>query len=228
MRTYILSSTLLLFIALTSGCMPNFHYTGPIEVQVIDAVSGKPVSGVVAVAEWGLYDFLPGYRTGSAEFRETVSDKNGYIRFSSLGPKFYIFRNAFSGRNPMIYLYVKNYRVTKFSIKDNSISYYGVMKPDKQKERYKVELQPEVYKGLSEKNVLPSPIVKLIEYMEEEDRCAWKNVPKMISIISNWEKKYPITNGDRSNGLFKIIKEYKCGDPKVLLSDDITHMSIVQ
>lgn len=223
---------LLVVFGLVSGCFPNYYYTSPIKIQVIDSVSGKPVSGVVAAAEWRLYGFYPGYRAGSAEFMETVSDEQGYIRLPSMGPKFFLFRRGSAAQNPTIYLYKYKYRVTRFHINNNNVEYYGNLGPDAIRIPDKVELQK--FTGSDKDyndhlNGFFSIIARLLLHMKEEGKpCAWKKLPRTIALDANRDMTFPPKGQDPNlPWVFNQIRRYNCGSPEDVLPKDILEMRLI-
>ncbi len=73
-----------LAILFTSGCT-GLRYRGPIESQVVDAQTGQPLAGAVAVAVWTRREGLPGlYSTKLVAVQEAVTDTAG--RFTLTRP----------------------------------------------------------------------------------------------------------------------------------------------
>jgi len=101
--------TLLCFIGLAAAVA--FVYRGEaFQGTVVDASTGKPVDGVVAVAHWELRGGIEGgFAVGQVQILESVTDAEGRYAFPGWGPKFAV-RGTLDFSAPNILLFKRGYR----------------------------------------------------------------------------------------------------------------------
>ncbi len=78
---------ILIMLFIFVGCYPA-RYDGPYKGRIVDAVTGKPIEGVVVLGVW--YRVAPSPGGGVSSYydaRETVTDKNGDFEMKGLGLK---------------------------------------------------------------------------------------------------------------------------------------------
>lgn len=76
---------LLLASPLLGGCATPY-YSKPFGGQVVDALSGKPMEGVIVLAAWDLEHSDSGKGVGTLEQMEAVTDRDGHFGFEGWGP----------------------------------------------------------------------------------------------------------------------------------------------
>lgn len=173
-----------------------------IDARVVDADSGEPIKGVVAVAYWPLSqgslagDSLP---CGAANVEEAVSDKDGYFHLFSWGP----IKNPCSGvmeeYEPMIYLFKPGYHHGQ--IATNGITSHGAVSstgggwwkdhPITLKKFTEIdyfEISPGSY--YSDFNSLNTDIETFVVYMPYQ--CNWKKIPNMLRALEIERRKFSI------------------------------------
>lgn len=104
---------LLLILALS--CLPTpvlafIYYAEPIEGNVVDAKTGKPIEGTILVAHWELKGgFEGGTPVKQVQILEAVTDFSGRYSFPSWGPKFALFGQMRSA-SPEIFVFKTGYK----------------------------------------------------------------------------------------------------------------------
>src|SRR3970040_2205127 len=73
-------------IVSTSACGTLFHSAKEIRGQVVDEETGKPLKGVIVVAQWQPY-FPPIGEKGAVHSHETLTDSEGRYFIPAWGPK---------------------------------------------------------------------------------------------------------------------------------------------
>ena len=101
---------LTLFVVLAVS-YPWFYISLPIQGKVIDSGTGKPLQGVIILANWDLYvdTFMHKNSLGPIYLNETITDDLGEFRFS-----FWIrvpLRGSMESYSPVLRLYKQDYRV---------------------------------------------------------------------------------------------------------------------
>jgi hypothetical protein len=114
-------------ILLLQACASPIYYARQVHGQVVDDETGKPLEGVIVLAEWIL--FRKGLGEGWTDQRlrvfETVTDKNGnYVISGSPMIRLSPFTELHHPRDPEISFFKKGYTVLSvdnFSFSQNSV-----------------------------------------------------------------------------------------------------------
>jgi hypothetical protein len=213
-------------------------YNGPIEFRVVDANTGKPIEGVIAVASWPMFGLAsPGFKIGTAEVKETMSDHEGMVHFPSWGPVFHHKGRVVTGRGPLLYLYKYKYRDIMFYRHLGKVYYRS--KREREDNRFNqgyVELEPFVGSGreyLENTGVIFNVTTDVLEHNEINNPCMWKKLPhtmvlahKKEIMISNIRP--PIPPGlPRIKTLYERIESLGCGRPEDIFPVNILEENMI-
>ncbi len=163
-----------------SGCAAIYRAEA-IEGWVVDAETGKPLDGVIIVANWELRGGLEaGIPVEQLQIFETVTDQNGRYSFPAWGPKLAKNIGILKGNSPGILLFKPGY---KFGGHSNVYwQTYGTEKFFWNKKTLK--LQP--FKGT------PAEYAKDLRSLnsslwgighENGEPCGWQSFPRMLSAL---------------------------------------------
>ena len=231
-------ASLALLALTTTGCAVmglSRLSADPIDARVVDADSGEPIEGVVAVAYWQLSqgslagDSLP---CGAANVEEAVSDKDGYFHLSGWGP----IKNPCSGvmeeYEPMIYLYKSGYHHGQ--IATNGVTNHGAVSSTKGGwwRDHPIALKkfaeinyyawtPGSYFG--DFNDLNTDIETFVVHMP--DQCNWKKIPNMLRQLEIERQKFRLHGSGVdgvTNQLMGLDQWFRtvapaCGSPKAFM-----------
>ncbi len=95
-------------IASTSACGTLFHSAKEIRGQVVDEETGKPLQGVIIVAQWQPY-FPPSGHKGAIHSYETLTDSEGRYFIPAWGPKPVPAGAEIRNRDPALRLFKSGY-----------------------------------------------------------------------------------------------------------------------
>lgn len=231
-------ATLALLVLSTTGCavmgLSNLS-ADPIDARVIDADTGQPIEGVVAVAYWELNkgslagDSLP---CGSANVEEAVTDKDGRFHLPAWGP----IKNPCGGvmeeYEPTIYLFKPGYHHGQ--IATNGIGSYRAVSstgggwwsahPIELKRftdiNYYDEKPGSYYSDFSSLDISIGTFVVHMPY-----QCNWKRIPKMLRALELERRKFRlqgygvdgVTNQLVANDSWFQQVAPACGSPKAFM-----------
>lgn len=105
---FVLSLLSALFVL--SACATPLTYSAEeIRGQIVDAETGQPIEGAVAVAQWVLSHIGSGHYGKRLHIHETVTDRNGNYVIPAWGPKPQLPLTELVYRDPQILLFKSGY-----------------------------------------------------------------------------------------------------------------------
>lgn len=233
-KTLLIISSLMLGL---SGCVLGIVplSADPIDARVVDADSGEPIEGVVAVAYWPLSqgslagDSLP---CGAANVEEAVTDKDGYFHLSGWGPIKNPCRGVMEEGEPLIYLYKPGHHHGQ--IATNGITSHGAVSrtgggwwrahPITLKKFAEInyfDISPGSY--YSDLNSLNTDIETFVVHMPYQ--CNWKKIPNMLRALEIERRKFRFRGSgvdgvtNQLAGLDQWFQKLApaCGSPKAFI-----------
>lgn len=230
----LLSCSLFLWAGI-DGCSPIPLSAAPINSQVVDAETGKPIAGAVVVAGWMLRpgsltgDSLP---CGTANVEEAVTGKDGRFHLPGWGPKWPPCGGTMTGGEPMIFVYKSGYYYGRFfngdpsdvSITFRTSSTWG-NRQMKLKPFHEINYQDtgvfSVTGNYSQLNI------DLGGYITDvPTQCNWKKIPLMLVALEMEREKISRAVGHPYDGItgdfiyndqsFEKVAP-KCGSPRAFL-----------
>lgn len=218
-----------------AGCSPIPLSAAPIDSQVVDANTGKPIQGAIVVAGWML---RPGSLTGdglpcgTANVEEAVTGPDGRFHLPGWGPKVPTCGGHMIGAEPMIFVYKAGYRYGRLSNgdpSDVSITYRTKSYLD----NWQIKLKP--FREIDYTDTSSSGAAANYDLLNDELawfisamplRCNWKKVPKMLVALEREREKLSRAVGYPYDGITAtlIYNEHsiervapKCGSPKAFM-----------
>jgi hypothetical protein len=171
-------------IVSTGACGTLFHSAKEIRGQVVDEESGKPLQGVIVVAQWQPY-FPPSGHRGVIHVYEAVTDREGKYHIPSWGPKPVPLGAEMRDFDPELRFFLPGY--TPF-VAANRIDMIvektppGVSEWDGKVVKLKRHVGP--IKDYAER-------LRVLSRTLEEPRENWKSYPRMVYALWQEEKRLP-------------------------------------
>lgn len=177
--------------SLCAGCALIPLNADPIDSQVVDADTGRPIEGAVVVAYWQLHrgsiggDALP---CGAANVEEAVTDKDGNFHLPGWGPVMGACGDLMEGE-PMIYVFKSGYGYGRFA---NGQGYVETVytTPNTWKDR-QMKLRRFKNKDLRASGLgsyaanFSALSIELSDFIADmPDQCNWKKIPIMLRAIA--------------------------------------------
>ena len=228
---------LVLFICMGAGSGCAFGKiplsAAPIDSQVVDANTGKPIQGAVVVAYWQLRlgsltgDSLP---CGAANVEEAVTDKEGRFRLPGWGPIMPACNGSMNEGDPEMYVFKSGYHSGRF---DNGVSTTNVVRTGstwagrqmKLKKFQKIDyrdLRPlTYYSNFSGLNIDLSMFV-----VNMPTQCNWQKIPNMLRILEIERQRFSRALGYPIGGITAQLVDQdqwvqmvapKCGSPRTFI-----------
>jgi len=188
----LISGTALLGLPLSACHSLTFFYSAEaIEGLVVDAQTGTPLEGVIAVAHWQLNGgFEGGTPVKELQILETVTDRTGRYSFPAWGPRFAL-TGYLEEYAPSILFFKPGY---KFLGVSNDHWYPGMDTSKSDWSGRTVKLEP--FKGtlaqyaehMSSFNYDLWSIGFAVGY-HSGDYCGWKSFPRMLKTMDELEEQ---------------------------------------
>ena len=173
---------LLLAAVVAGGCSSSWS-SDEINARVLDASTGKPVSGVIVEVNWQLSG-MEGYPSGQLAVFETVTDDSGRFHIPAWGPRKVSAWVTVYGDQPVARILKRGY--------EPLIVYEQINDPGENSMRARSHMRPEI----SGKDLMLVPVREgsLNDYAQKVDRlwssvvtafvttrCDRKQVPKLFA-----------------------------------------------
>jgi hypothetical protein len=184
--------------AKTAGALETFqreYSAKPITLKIVDEATGAPIEGVIATANWEL---VTGSVAGGSVVRgqmkvlESVSDREGMVRFPAWGPEQNVRGGHIEARDPQIFLYKRGY----IAMRLNNMNKYGAApRPDAPEGYSRDSLRVSIWDGdtilLSKTRAgkqaylqaSVSGIASGLNFAFEDRSCEWKRIPRMAQVL---------------------------------------------
>lgn len=167
----------------------------PVTLKVVDEASGMPLEGVIATANWEL---VTGSIAGGSVVRgqmkvlETLSDRDGMVRFPAWGPERNVHGGHIEAKDPQIFLYKRGYPPVRL----NNFNKYGVVtRPDLPEWFSRDALRVSIWDGdtifLSKTRsgkqaylqASPGGMESGLHFAFHDRSCEWKRIPRMTQVL---------------------------------------------
>lgn len=183
--------------AVAAGCGLLWWLTGPhtwwspeFSFQVVDEVSGVPISGAVVVVTWDATQYESSYRK-TLSIEEGVSDSEGYVVVKKWGPRVTLV-GGLKSTEPVVRIAHRMYAVkilrqeqrTKWARSSVRVPWNGVVIPMK-----RATPRDSASYWLSAANLFMSLESQLIG-----KHCEWKGMPRMLALLGEIKSEYESSN----------------------------------
>jgi len=208
-----------------AGCA-TFYRAEAIEGWVVDAETGKPLEGVIIVANWELKGgFEGGTPIDELQILETLTDSNGRYSFPAWGPKVIPRIGYLGGDSPGLSLFKPGFRAGGFS--NLYWQTYGTSNFFYNKKMLKLErfrgTPAEYAEHLSSLSSSLENVGYSVGY-ESGDWCGWQSFPKMLRALDKLEGEFRAA-GVRQGTVVSFlrtnearVREKGCGSVSELLN----------
>jgi hypothetical protein len=194
---------LLLLTPITAASAPPTYSAKPIHGTVVDAETGRPLEGVIVVAQWILYEASVGGQNPRKRLQvlETVTAPDGTYAFPGWGPKLNLpVINPFGGyfccfltnRDPLLNLFKPGYR--PLSVLNQIETDVSVRTSDWDGKTIRLER----FRGDSE--AWARELDLLQGDLAWGDVMEWRRLPRMTLAILRQKKELPWRLQDRVSG----------------------------
>jgi hypothetical protein len=216
-KRLLLLAAVLLSVPLV-GCAMLYRAEA-IEGWVVDAETGKPLEGVIIVANWEVKGGLEGgVPIAELQILETVTDENGRYSFPAWGPKLVPITGQLQGDSPGLMLFKPGYRAGGFSNLYSET--YGTSTFFYNKKTLKLERFKGTLAEYADALASLSSTLWVVGFNVGDlsgDYCGWKSFPRMLRALNQLDAEFRGVRGARrtvaamltSND--KILKEKGCG-----------------
>lgn len=229
----ILAVTMLFLLQGCSLVSASTLRADPIDSQVVDAKTGKPIQGAIVVAYWELHpgslggDALP---CAAANVEEAVTDKDGKFHLPGWGP----IKGSCGGMrqgDPLLFVFKSGYGYGRFSNGWGGVELLSVTRNEWANRQMKLKKFPNldlrthgVGSYAANFGDFNSDIAMFIVDMPGE--CNWKKIPNMLRAIITQRKAFiAVGNYDfdgsldlmlTEDGQDKLMRKIapQCGSPK--------------
>lgn len=198
-RTFTLILALFICMGAGSGCafgkIPLS--AAPIDSQVVDASTGKPIEGAVVVAYWQLKpgsftgDGLP---CGAANVEEAVTDSEGRFHLPGWGPIMPACNGSMNEGDPEMYVFKTGYHFGRF---DNGVSTTNVVRTGSiwaNRQMKLKEFQTIDYRDIGPltyySNFSGINIDLSIFITNMPSQCNWLKIPNMLRVLETERQRF--------------------------------------
>lgn len=210
---------LLGFLTVQPACSgsPLYYSAEAIEARVIDAVTKKPLEGVVVTANWQLIEgTIGGSRPiGQLKVMEAVTDKNGRFTFPAWGPV-EVSKGHLVSEDPQLLLFKSGYHYQRLSNKYTSDRELR-LRPIRRSDWTGKTIELQSFKGSKEKYAkhLGSLNNDLYPLLGSE-ACDWKQIPQMLLALTQQSRAFRKLGIEAlyDVDVYLPVSERKCGSPK--------------
>lgn len=180
-------SVALLTVSL-SACGFFIYNAEAIEGWVVDAETGKPLEGVIVVADWQLKGgWEGGTNVNEIKILESVTDQNGRYSFPAWGPKFALMGNL-ARAAPEILMFKRGYKFLALS----NYTYRDSTKSDWNKKTVKLEPFSGTLEQYAQHLSMLNSDLWTIGYGVGDhwgDYCGWKSFPNMLRALDKLDEE---------------------------------------
>jgi hypothetical protein len=224
----------LVIVAFLLGYVPLIAL--PIDSQVVDAETGKPIEGAVVVAYWELKpgsltgDSLP---CGAANVEETVTDKEGEFHIPGWGPRISACSGPMHEGDPLLFVFKSGYHYGRFNnFKYTVTTATTFMTSSAWKNR---QMKLRAFHDIDYRDTSPSGIISDYDGINIDmgifitdmpSQCSWKKVPNMLRALELERERISQATGHPFGGItaqFIYNNQYYekvaplCGSPKAFV-----------
>lgn len=188
-----------------AACIAPLTYSAePINAQIVDAETKRPIEGVVIVANWQLKEGTLGgsVPAGQLMVMETVTDKEGKFTFPAWGPKT-TWKGHLVNEDPQLLIFKSGYRYRRL-LNAYSSSREARLKEIRRSDWNGKQIELELLQAMS----VQSQYENLLDFSKEVDNfatwhldpCQWTKLPMTIRTIKASRKELE-TRGGRLHGI---------------------------
>ena len=224
MLPQLIRSACILVFAVSSGACGTmlWHSAKEINGQVVDAETGKPLEGVIVVAQWVPYRYGIGHaigHRGAIHSYEALTDKEGRYAIPAWGPKLMPPASTIEGSDPNLRIFKAGYE--PFSAA-NTVREFGIPGHPNQHatplgvsewDGVVIKLKP--FRG-SDSSYQDLLLRFGIGFQTEDGE--WKNFPRMVWALEKEDRKLKRTLGGPLYLSVRIV------DMRSLAPDDIEYL----
>jgi hypothetical protein len=183
----------LLLLWAARGCAAPLWYSSPaLEARVVDASTGQPMAGVIAVAHWelegGLYH---GRTTGQLVVLETVTNADGQFSFPAWGPKLRPFFGTLKlSSSPRLALFKSEYTVAH-PPPEWSLSMDPAPRVLPLPHWHHTNIQMKKFEGSFEEYAKHLGFLDdTLRFAFQYDDCTWKQIPRILVALHLEEQRF--------------------------------------
>lgn len=204
----------------------------PIDSQVVDAETGKPIQGAVVVAYWELHpgslggDALP---CAAANVEEAVTDKDGKFHLPGWGP-IKGFCGGMRQGNPLLFVFKSGYGYGRFSNGWGGVEILTVTHNEWANRQMTLKRFPNINYHLIGPNTYYLNFdllnIDLGFVTNFPSQCNWRKIPNMLRVLELERQKFSEAVGYPVDGVtgqliyqdkwFEKVAP-KCGSPKAFI-----------
>jgi hypothetical protein len=198
-------------ILLLQACASPIYYAQRIDGQVVDDETGKPLEGVIIVAQWVLFHKGIGESWHKARLRvvETVTDKNGYYTIPGSPMARIIPFTELDRYDPKLSVFKKGYRPSSF-----------INKKDRNSPIRFSDWDGKILRLKRPAASLEKQVIKLRTFFngiyKGGGKMEWRNFPKML--LAMYEEKQRLVSQGVESWLLTIpnIQDFSATDQQFL------------